>query len=91
MPSTKFYPYLSSSLYTASAAISGSYAGRAVYWDYVFTASMSTAGNYGDPGLRGNPDICYITTEQYFALLFTSSLQEVCTFPIRDSETQGGI
>lgn len=90
MPSTKFYPFLSSSLYTASFAISSSYANSATYLDYVATASMSTAGNFGPPGLRGNPDICFITTQQYFDMLFSSSLQEFCTFPIRDAETQGG-
>ena len=87
---TRFYPFLSGSEYTASFAITSSQATSASYWDYSITSSNSVLGVSGSKGLRGNPDRCFITVDQYFRLLFTSSLQEVCTFPIRDLEAQGG-
>lgn len=87
---TRFYPFLSGSEYTASFAVTASSAISASYWDYAITASNTINGISGSAGLRGSPDICYITTEQYFKLLFTSSLQEVCTFPDRDLQALGG-
>lgn len=90
MPATRFYPFLSGSEYTASYAITSSQAISASYWDYANTSSVSISGISGSIGLRGNPDRCFITVDQYFKLLFTSSLQEVCTFPIRDLEAEGG-
>lgn len=84
------YPFTSGSEYTASYAITSSFATSASYWDYVFTASSAISGVSGSKGLRGNPDICFITVDQYFRMLFTSSLQEVCYFPDRDLEALGG-
>lgn len=88
--STRFYPFLSGSEYTASYALTSSFASNARYWNYANTASNSIDGVSGSIGLRGNPDICFITADQYFRLLFTASLQEVCTFPDRDLEALGG-
>lgn len=90
MPGNFIYPFASGSDYTASFATSASYAITASYLDYVTTASNAIAGISGSKGLRGNPDICFITVDQYFKLLFTSSLQEVCYYPDRDLETLGG-
>lgn len=84
------YPFTSGSEYTASYAISSSYATSASYWDYVYTSSYAIAGISGSKGYRGNPDICFITAQQYFQLLHTSSLQEVCVRLDRDSEALGG-
>jgi hypothetical protein len=88
--STRFYPFLSGSEYTASFAITSSQATSASFWDYSITSSNSVAGVSGSIGLRGSPDICFITTDQYFRMLFTSSLQEACAFPDRDLQALGG-
>jgi len=90
MASNKIYPFGSGSNYTASFTISSSYAVAANYLDTVLTASSAINSNGGPAGLRGSPDICLISAEQYFALLFNSSLQEVCAFPSRDLEALGG-
>jgi hypothetical protein len=88
--STRFYPFLSGSEFTASFAVTASSAVSASYWDFANTSSFAIAGISGSAGLRGNPDVCLITAEQYFKLLFTSSIQEVCTFPDRDLQALGG-
>lgn len=77
------FPFSSGSLYTASYAISSSYASEALLLDYVSTSSFSVDGK-GPRGFRGK-DICLITADQYFKLLESSSLMEVCTFPPRDT------
>lgn len=84
------YPFTSGSDYIAAHAITSSLARSGSYWDYVFTSSNSIGGVSGSKGLRGNPDICLISVNQYFQLLYTSSLQEVCTFPDRDIDAMGG-
>lgn len=90
MPGNFIYPFASGSDYIAAHAITSSLAISGSYWDYVFTSSNSISGVSGSKGLRGNPDICLITADQYFRLLHTSSLQELCNFPDRDIEAMGG-
>jgi len=80
---SNFYPFADTSDYTASFAITASNAITASYFDYVLTSSVAIDGISGSIGLRGNPDICYITVDQYYKLLLTSSLVEVCEFPER--------
>lgn len=80
---SQYYPFANPTDYTASFAVTASTAETASYFDYVLTASVAINGISGSIGLRGNPDICYITVDQYYKLLFTSSLTEVCEFPER--------
>jgi len=78
--SSAFYPYASGSLYSASYAISSSYANVANYLYYVHTASFAISGTSGSKGDRGTPGICKITYEQYLQLQANPSLKEVCNF-----------
>jgi hypothetical protein len=75
------YPFASGSEYTASFAISASYALSASAIDYVATASA--AGTILNPisGSAASVNICIITYQQYLAMLANPSLREVCVFP----------
>jgi hypothetical protein len=77
------YPFASGSLYTASFALSSSYANVAEFLTYVETASIALSGSFGPKGLRGYPEVCTITYEQYLKLVNDPSLKEVCIFPPR--------
>lgn len=90
MNGNRIYPFASGSDYTASFATTSSYAISASYWDTVYTASNAIDGISGSIGLRGNPDICFISASQYFEMLLNPNLQEVCVFPDRDLEALGG-
>lgn len=78
-----YYPYASSSLYTASFAVTSSHAEAAKYTYFTNLVTSASAGITGSIGPRGSPDICWITTDQYFKLLLTGSLKEQCDFPAR--------
>lgn len=77
------YPFGSGSLYTASFAISSSYANQALYLTYTHTSSFALTGSYGEKGIRGYPEVCIITYEQYQKLISDPTLKEDCTFPPR--------
>lgn len=85
------YPFVTGSQVTASFATTSSFAISASYIDYAPTASYAIDGVSGSMGYRGTPDVCLITAEQYFQLLYTSSLQEVCVYPDRDANALGGL
>lgn len=76
------FPFGSGSFYTASYAISSSYATNVKSIGYVETSSYAVEGK-GPKGYRGK-DICLITLDQYFKLYDTASLVEICTFPDRE-------
>lgn len=78
-----FYPFATGSEYTASFAVTSSHAISASLLSYVNTASYAPQGTSGSVGLRGTPDICLITDNQYFYLIANPSYKEVCNFPPR--------
>lgn len=73
------YPYASGSLYTASFAITSSFATSASFINYVLTASRASTILYPESGSRGL-SICLLTTEQYYQLSGSSSRVEICDF-----------
>lgn len=77
------YPFGSGSLYTGSFAITSSYANQSLYLTYTHTASFATTGSFGPKGLRGYPEVCIITYEQYLKLIADPTLKEECVFPSR--------
>ena len=81
----KVFPFASGSEYTASFALTASRATRADFLAYVATASFAPTGTIGPKGLRGTPEICEITYEQYLVLLNDETLMENCQFPPRDT------
>lgn len=76
----QIYPYASGSFYTASFAISSSFATTAQDIDYVFTASIADTVINPTSGSPALINICLITYEQYLALLETPGNYENCTF-----------
>lgn len=79
----RVFPFGSGSFVTASFAVSASYATTASYLLYTHTASFAETGSFGPKGLRGNPDICLITYQQYLKLIDDPTLKEDCQFPPR--------
>jgi hypothetical protein len=73
------YPFASGSLYTASYAISASYAASANFIQYVLSASNAATVLFPQSGSRGK-SVCLITTDQYNTLIATSG-SEVCNIP----------
>ena len=76
----QIYPYASGSFYTASFAISSSFATTAQGIDYVLTASIADTVINPTSGSAALINICLITFEQYQALLQTTGNYEICTF-----------
>jgi hypothetical protein len=79
----KVYPFASGSEYTASFAITASSANSADLLAYAVTASVARTGSLGPQGLRGSPDVCIITFEQYLQMSSSFNLIEDCRFPPR--------
>jgi hypothetical protein len=73
------YPFASGSLYTASYALSASFATSASFIQYVLSASSASTVLFPQSGSRGK-SVCLITTEQYDTLIATSG-SEVCNIP----------
>lgn len=79
----KVYPFASGSEFTASYALTSSLAKSATFFAYVNTASYADTGTQGPKGLRGAPDVCLITYEQYLQMSASANLIENCAFPPR--------
>lgn len=73
------YPFASGSLYTASYAVSTSFATSASFVEYVFTASNAGTVLFPVSGPPGK-GICLLTEAQ-FNYLFNNNLAETCDFP----------
>jgi len=73
------YPFGSSSLYTASYAITSSFANRVALITYVTSASIANTVLFPESGSRGK-SICLLTTEQYL-LMSSSGKFETCNVP----------
>jgi hypothetical protein len=73
------YPFGSGSLYTASYAITSSFAAKVGLISYVVSASTANTVLFPESGSRGK-SICLLTTEQYL-LLSSSGRFETCNFP----------
>lgn len=74
------YPFASGSLYTASFAVSSSFATSASLISYVSTASIADTVLFPQSGSRGK-SVCLITFEQYQLLVSSSTLIEQCNVP----------
>lgn len=74
------YPYGLASLYTASFAITSSFAQVANRVDYVVTASNAGTVLEPETGNKAAINTCLITFEQYLALLASTNNYEVCIF-----------
>lgn len=74
------YPFGSGSLYTASFAITASYAQQTQRYLYVESASVAGKVLYPRPGAMGK-GVCLLTTQQYLALKANPSWLEICPFP----------
>ncbi len=72
------YPYASGSLYTASYAITASYADNVRLIKYVVSASNANTVLFPESGSRGK-GVCLLTTEQY-QLMVTTGRVESCSF-----------
>lgn len=73
------YPFASGSLYTASYALTSSYAisGSLI----AYTISASSAGMVQNPQSGSNgKNICLLTIEQYYLLSGSASRVETCIF-----------
>lgn len=73
------YPYASGSFYTASHAISSSYATSASYISYTHTASVALTVLNPTSGSLGK-SICLISTDMYTQMLNNINLVENCNF-----------
>lgn len=73
------YPFGTGSLYTASYAISASYATSASRVNYIISASTAATVINPRSGSRGD-GICLLTTAQYFDMVNNNKL-ETCVFP----------
>jgi hypothetical protein len=75
------YPFGTGSLYTASYALSASYAASASTIPYVYTASAAGVVLYPQSGSSGK-SVCLITGVEYVKLQVSSSFNyvEVCNF-----------
>jgi hypothetical protein len=75
------YPFGSGSLYTASYALSSSYAATASGITYVYTASNAGIVLFPESGSEGK-GICLITGTEYVQLQVSKSFNyvEVCNF-----------
>jgi hypothetical protein len=73
------YPFASGSEYTASFAISSSFATNVELVDYVFTASNAGAVQFPTSGSAAEVNLCLITYNQYIQLLSGSSIEQ-CNF-----------
>lgn len=73
------YPFGSGSFYTASYAVTASFAGGAAFIATVYTASKAAVVLEPTPGSRGK-GVCLLTTEQYQRMLANPSLLENCDF-----------
>ncbi len=73
------YPFGSGSLYTASYAISSSYAISASFIAYVISASNAATVLYPQAGVRGK-SVCLLTKTQFDEMVSTGK-QEICNFP----------
>lgn len=76
----RVYPFGSGSFYTASFALSASYAISASRIAYVLTSSNAGVGR-GVSGSAATINICLISYADYQKLIETSSLKEQCFFP----------
>lgn len=74
------YPHGLTSLYTASYAITSSFAHVANRVDYVLTASNAQTVLNPETGRAATINTCLITFEQYQALLASTNNWEICTF-----------
>lgn len=74
------YPFASGSLYTASYAISSSFATSASFISYVVSASNANVVLYPQTGPRGK-SVCLLTTAQFNTMVSTGKI-EVCNFSI---------
>jgi hypothetical protein len=77
-----FYPFASGSLYTASYAVSSSYAIESQFINYVLTATTASSVINQVSGSRG-AGVCLLTTEQYL-LLSSNGDFEICDFEDED-------
>lgn len=73
----KIYPFASGSEYTASYAISASFADSVELIPYVGTASYAGEVLFPESGSDAAVDICVITYEQYLQI-YSGSLYEIC-------------
>lgn len=73
------YPFGSGSFYTASYAITSSFASRVARISYVTSASRADTVLFPESGSRGK-SICLLTTDQYL-LLSSSGRVETCNIP----------
>ncbi len=73
------YPFGSGSLYTASYAISSSYALSASFIAYVMSASNADTVLYPQSGLRGK-SVCLLTKVQFDDMV-SNGKSELCNFP----------
>ena len=73
------YPFGSGSLYTASYAISSSYATSASFIAYVISASNAATILYPQAGARGK-SVCLLTKVQFDEMV-SPGKQEICNFP----------
>lgn len=74
------YPYGSGSFYTASFALTASFAISASGIDYVFTASNAQTILNPRSGSAAAINVCLITGDQYIKMLESINNYEICTF-----------
>lgn len=74
------YPFGSGSLYTATRAVSSSFAISASLVPYSITASNAGTVLYPESGSRGK-GVCLLTREQYNLMVASSSV-ETCNFNV---------
>lgn len=72
------YPFGSGSLYSASFAVTASYAQSASYIAYVVSASNASTVLFPQSGSRGK-GICFLTQEQVDEMILLNKL-EICDF-----------
>lgn len=75
----KIYPFGSGSFYTASNAVTSSFATKASLIAAVFTASQASVVLEPTSGSRGK-GVCLISYEDYQRMKSNFSLLEVCNF-----------
>lgn len=77
----KVYPFASGSEYTASYAVTASYATSASSAGYVYTSSLAELVLYPQSGSAAAVNICLITYSQYLELLNNPGTRiEQCNF-----------
>lgn len=77
----KVYPFGSGSEYTASYAVTSSYAPIADRLEYVYTASVAGTVQNPTSGSAASKNICLITYSQYLDLIANpGTKKEQCTF-----------